>query len=242
MISGMAYKTILTNAAAGRNAEPRISLALSLGRLFDGVTLGVGPDETAFLGLADKAHASTVWATESGPSLPAMVARARCADLIVAGPPGEGDEEPDPAGLIFETGAPVLLVPDDMDCLYPRTVMIGWKNTAATRRAIADALAFLRVAERTVLVGLDEDGAAPSRPEMEAVAQRLRRHGLRCDLLTPSRIGRSVADELVGMAGSVGAELLVAGAFARSPWREGLFGGVTRDLLSGPSMPVLFSR
>lgn len=242
MLSRMAYKTIMTNAAARRNAEPRISLALSLGRLFNGVTLGVGPDETAFLRLADKAHASTIWATESGPSLPAMVARARCADLIVAGPPGEGADEPDPAGLIFETGAPVLLVPDDMDRLYPRTIVIGWKRTAATRRAIADALPFLHVAERTVLVALDEDGAAPCRPEMEAIARRLTRHGLRCDLLTPSRIGRRVADELVGTAGSVGAELLVAGAFARSPWRERLFGGVTQDLLSGPPMPVLFSR
>jgi nucleotide-binding universal stress UspA family protein len=239
----MSYKTILVHAGEDPNANARVSLALNLGRLFKGVTMGVGSDPSNFLAQADMARALVLWRAESGEPLHAMIKHARGADLIVAIPKSERTEQPDPVGLIFETGVPVLLAPEGMDGLHPRAVAVGWKNTPGTRRAIVDALPFLQAAERTILIALAEDtGAAPDRSEIEAVADRLGRHGVRCDVLTPSPTGASVAQQLADMADCCGAGLLVAGAFARSTWRERLFGGVTRDLLSGPSMPVLFSR
>jgi nucleotide-binding universal stress UspA family protein len=51
-----------------------------------------------------------------------------------------------------------------------------------------------------------------------------------------------VCDVLLARAADIGADLIVAGAYHRSPYREALFGGVTRDLLDHMAVPVLMAH
>jgi nucleotide-binding universal stress UspA family protein len=44
---------------------------------------------------------------------------------------------------------------------------------------------------------------------------------------------------LLARAHEVGADMLVMGAYAHSPWRERILGGVTRYLIAHADLPVL---
>ena len=51
----------------------------------------------------------------------------------------------------------------------------------------------------------------------------------------------SIADQLMGVAKSEGADLIVAGAYGHTRLGEWVFGGVTRDLLQRSDICCLFS-
>jgi nucleotide-binding universal stress UspA family protein len=53
--------------------------------------------------------------------------------------------------------------------------------------------------------------------------------------------GSSVAQTLIGHACRLRSDLVVMGAYAHSRLRELVFGGATREILSGSDLPVLFS-
>jgi nucleotide-binding universal stress UspA family protein len=52
----------------------------------------------------------------------------------------------------------------------------------------------------------------------------------------------AVGETIIATAQEVGAELIVAGAFSRSRGHERVFGGVTLDLLTKSTTPVLFAH
>jgi len=52
----------------------------------------------------------------------------------------------------------------------------------------------------------------------------------------------SVAYSLLDHARAVGADLLVAGGYGRSRFRELLLGGATRELMQTTHIPVLFAH
>jgi nucleotide-binding universal stress UspA family protein len=176
----------------------------------------------------------------------AMTTLSRCADLIVASRPqkGFGDRRlPSPAELVMESGLPVVLVPPGRDSLQPRTVVVGWKNTREARRAVSDALPLLKSADRVHLVQIAEaDDAAAVTASLQDVVDRLARHGIEAEASTPPQLKLSPTEELMGIAQSQSADLLVLGAYGHSRAREWAFGGVTADLLDGAPVPILFSR
>jgi nucleotide-binding universal stress UspA family protein len=54
--------------------------------------------------------------------------------------------------------------------------------------------------------------------------------------------GLSVCDLLLSRAGDLDADLIVAGAYHHSRFREAMLGGVSRDLLDHMTVPVLMSH
>jgi nucleotide-binding universal stress UspA family protein len=44
---------------------------------------------------------------------------------------------------------------------------------------------------------------------------------------------------LLNAAHDAGADMLVMGGYGHQPWREALFGGVTRDVIGTSLMPLL---
>ena len=68
----------------------------------------------------------------------------------------------------------------------------------------------------------------------------LGRHGVKArGEVRPEEGG--TADRLLAVAGEVGADLLVMGAYSHSRLREAVFGGATRDVLGHARLPVLLS-
>jgi nucleotide-binding universal stress UspA family protein len=212
--------------------------------LRDEVDASIAKAEAAFrTGCAGYVH-PIVWRSEVEYPARAMTDFCGAADLIVASPapkPYDARTFAHPADLAMESGMPVLLVPPGQQTLLPRTVVIGWKNTRETRRALADALPFLMAADRVFLARVaesdGEDGA-----EMKDVVERLARHGVEAESTLTPRLSLSPAEELAGICRSREADLLVLGAYGHSRLREWALGGVTADLMANPPAPILFSH
>jgi len=196
---------------------------------------------------AKTAGLKTEWTSiETFPSR-ALARRARAADLIVAGGAPLGFEgnyrAADPAELVMLSGRPVLVAPPKPGKFHGRAVVVAWKDTRESRRAVADAMPFLTAADQVLVVECcHKDDVADARANTADVVQHLRRHGVEA-------VGRAIATqpdrvsmELQTTAQEIGADLIVAGAYGHTRLGEWAFGGVTYDLLHFPESFVLLSH
>jgi nucleotide-binding universal stress UspA family protein len=196
---------------------------------------------------AKTAGLKTDWTSvEAFPAL-AMNRHARSADLIVAGGAPLGREGAyracDPAELAIQSGRPVLVAPPKPGKFHGRAVVVAWKDTRESRRALSDALPFLKAAEQVVVVECcDKDSLANARVNTADVVQHLRRHGVEASAKAVATSPERVATELQIVAQEIGADLIVAGAYGHTRLGEWAFGGVTYDLLHAPERFVLLSH
>ena len=185
-----------------------------------------------------------VWRGWRAAPVPTMAAEARGADLVIASPaPRHVDRTliASAGDLIMTTGLPVLVVPPGAKTVMSRRAVVGWKNTAQSRAAVGAALPWLQAAEQVLLLrvtGGDESGAPA---ELADVAERLRLHGVKVETALMRKSG-AVSEDLLQRTRELDADVLVVGAYAHSRASEWMFGGVTRDLITGASIPVLFCR
>ena len=105
----------------------------------------------------------------------AVAREARAADLVVIGNRRE-NADPfralDPGGVLMQAGRPVLVVPDAVQALPARHIAVAWKNAREARRAVRDALPFLRRAENVMIVEIVEGADdAPSGKDVAALSQ-----------------------------------------------------------------------
>jgi nucleotide-binding universal stress UspA family protein len=175
--------------------------------------------------------------------------QARCADIVVSGgvSPAFSDSFAlaSPKDLVMQLGRPLLLVPDTANWLDLRSVLVAWKDTPESRRAIRDALPLLRKAREITVAEIaeEEDEQAAALSRIGDVASWLSRHGVTATLQVPAFVaGRSAAAQLDDIAGNVGANLVVAGAYGHSRLRELVLGGVTQHLVTQSERCVLLSH
>ena len=142
-------------------------------------------------------------------------------------------------------GSPVLAVPEACTpTLPPKRVVVAWKPTREATRAIRDALPLLRAAESVDVVVIDPrtgEGAHGDEPGAD-IAAHLARHGVRVNVVSRPSMNFSVAYALLDHARAIGADLLVAGGYGRSRFRELLLGGATRELMQTTHIPILFAH
>ncbi len=205
--------------------------------------------ESRFRAVAERVRAGAEW--RSYPDLPAeMLARqCRAADLIVAGPhrnePMGFHNRADPGDLVMKSGRPVLIAPVGTETLDASSIVIAWKDTRESRRAVSDALPFLKSARKVLIVEVCEDkDEVSARIRVQDVADHLGRHGVKASTAVRAEAGRagSVAEAILDAAKMQDAGLIVAGGYGHARLREWTFGGVTRDLLSQNKRAVLLSH
>ena len=187
----------------------------------------------------------TEWLALKAIPVPAMARLSRRVDLIVAGgaPLDSASGSADTAELVMRCGRPVLVAPPRGGKLRAEAVVVAWKDTRESRRAVADALPFLKAAEAVSVVEVcDHDARAEAELHTFEVVQYLRRHGVtahgKAIIAPPDR----VATELNIVAQAIDADLIVAGAYGHTRLGEWLFGGVTRGLLHEPERFALLSH
>lgn len=181
--------------------------------------------------------------------LDALTREARAADLLILGreaavPDTDALQFPDPGATLLTAGRPVLLVPPSIASVTARRIIVAWKDTREARRAVSDALPFLRRAEEVLVLEVCEEGheRADLQLQLGDVVAYLERHGVRARKEARDRRYRSVVDELLLASEQTGSDLIVAGGFGRGRIREWVFGGVTRDLLRYSPKPCLLSH
>ncbi len=173
--------------------------------------------------------------------------QARATDLLITGPdqkgsPLDSSRRVNIDDLVMRAGRPVLIVPPSVDGLKLESVAVGWKDTRETRRAVADALPFLKQAGRvTVIEVAAEDELPAARDRLRDVVDWLKQHDIAAKSVASPSTGDDGA-QLDAIARNNDASLLVAGAYGHNRLREWVLGGVTRDLLLRPGRCSLVSH
>lgn len=200
-----------------------------------------------FHALTDDVAGGTTWIQEVNAPLAAMGSHAAEADLIVAtrlsdakawGAAAPVDD------LVMEMGLPVLAAPGGAPPFSLERIIVAWKNTRETRQALAGALPMLKIAERVVLVSIQEHPNDDDDPSLREVAVKLSRHGVTAEtqVIAHHPGAPRVARRLEAAADALSATLMVVGAYGHSRLREWTFGGVTEEILQGASRHILFGR
>ncbi len=187
----------------------------------------------------------TEWLALQEIPAPAIARLSRRVDLIVAGgaPLDSFTRSADTAELIMRSGRPVLVAPPRGGKLRGEAVVVAWKDTRESRRAVADGLPFLKAAETVSVVEVcDKDDVAAAELHTFDVVQYLRRHGVKALAKAVIAPAERVATELNIIAQAIEADLIVAGAYGHTRLGEWLFGGVTRSLLHEPERFALLSH
>ncbi|RWM14513.1 MAG: universal stress protein [Mesorhizobium sp.] len=165
----------------------------------------------------------------------AVARRARMADIVVTSASqgastGDSYRTVDPGSLVLRAGRPVLVAAQGAMDLPARRIVVSWKDTREARRAVADALPLMAMAEEVTIVAVDRNPDDWIRDSVKDVASFLAGHGIKAH----TEIIKTADDEsnrLVDFFASVNAELIVSGAYGHSRLREWVFGGVTRSML-----------
>ena len=171
---------------------------------------------------------------------------ARAADLIIVGARHTGgnmQDLADPGVILLRAGRPVLVVPDTVAPLQLRRVVVAWKDTRECRRAVRDALPFLRRAKEVLLVGIGEGEAeSNAKRTLSDAAGYLLRHRVAAVHDVWRQAQGPVAGELLRLVQDEKADLIVAGGYGHSRLGEWIFGGVTHELLASSSVCCMLSH
>lgn len=189
------------------------------------------------------------WLELSGePVVETFTRRALGSDLLVLGQrdPADADGFDVPGdfaeAVIVDSGRPAIIIPFAGQALAtPLTVLVAWKPTRESARALTAALPFLRQARQVHLVcddGKDHDTlAAPLQ-----VPEWLRLHGISQAHEHRRLRDRHAGDDLLSLAAETGADLVVMGCYGHSRMRELVLGGATRTVLDSMTVPVLMAH
>ncbi len=177
-----------------------------------------------------------------------LIALLTAVDLAVVGQ--TSDEYRLPAGLrpedvIVGSGRPVLVVPYAGEFVaIGRRVLVAWDGSREAARALHDALPLIAKAEAAMVVGVSarEAQAERAHPSLDRVVRHLVQHGIPARLEEMVGSDVPVADLLLSRAADFDADLIVAGAYHHSQFREALIGGASRGLLDHATVPMLMSH
>ncbi len=174
-----------------------------------------------------------------------IASEARAADLVVMGRdvlPGDVYHTFDPGTVILAAGRPALVLPGTTRHLRASRVLIAWKDTREARRAVRDALPFLREAQSVSIVEVSAPGMEEhAREQIADVVRYLARHHVAVKAQIATASSEAEGHDLLRIATEQDADLIVAGAYGRTRLREWIFGGVTRLLMTS-EIPCFFSH
>jgi nucleotide-binding universal stress UspA family protein len=176
-----------------------------------------------------------------------LAREARSADLLItkvdpAGSLLDTSKRVDTADLVMRIGRPVLIVPITVDKPKFDRVIVGWKDTRESRRAIFDALPLLKKAAHVAVVEIAaKEDLAAAHTHLEDLVLWLKRHGVVAEAIAAPSTGDD-SDRLDAIAQEQDADVVVAGAYGHSRLREWVLGGVTRDLLLRSARCALISH
>ena len=170
-----------------------------------------------------------------------------CVDLLIAPrPEGEARElvaDFVPDEVIVKSGAPTLVTPQGwVPGPIGDSVVIAWNASREATRAVHDAMPILEKAKKVVVFAFSHRPSA-LRASAEALVEHLARHGVKAIVSDWTNTGElSAIEALFASLDTQDSDLVVAGGFGHSRIYEGLFGGVSLDLMKQPTLPVLMSH
>lgn len=147
-------------------------------------------------------------------------------------------------GVLKDSGKSLIIVPVKraISDHAPRRIIVAWKQTVHTVRAITAAMPLLRGAHQVLVLEIEESGQPKAeRVSAADISHWLSRHGIATEPLCRENCGKAenVLDEEIAR---FEADALVMGAYSRSRMREILFGGFTQHVLDNMRVPTLLAH
>jgi nucleotide-binding universal stress UspA family protein len=177
-----------------------------------------------------------------------LIALAKTADLVIVGQ-HEAEASADavfrPEEIVVACGRPLLVLPYAGTFLsVGKRVLVAWDGTREATRAVHDALPLIAAADAVTVISVAdrESGLEGQHASLDRIVRHLERHGLAVRREEDVQDGIKVCDVLLSRASDLDADLIVAGAYHHSRFRETLLGGVSRELLDHMTVPVLMSH
>jgi nucleotide-binding universal stress UspA family protein len=175
-----------------------------------------------------------------------VVEEARFRDVtIVALREGDAAGQDIAARLLFESGRPIVVYPDDAkrELNSPlENVAVAWDFSGPSTRAITDALPLLQEARQVRVFTVVDDKLIAKSKSGERLAKHLARHRAEVSIEDVKSEGQAIGSVFQAYVSEHNIDLLVMGAFGHSRMREYILGGATRSILSRPPTWVLLAR
>ena len=200
--------------------------------------------ESAFHSLVPKAI-NRQWRGYVADRTRALTETARIADIIITASSTtntfQQQHVTDLGSLVLSAGRPVIDVASSVSTAKFDKIIIGWKDTREARRAVTDALPFLRMAHEVTALTVTEGDTVEERSSLDDLVAWLKTHDVSAHGDVIGNPG-NYSDVLESQALALNADLLVIGGYGHSRMREWLFGGVTRSVLGANSLNRLLSN
>jgi nucleotide-binding universal stress UspA family protein len=168
----------------------------------------------------------------------------RVFDVIVLGRPGRDPKSSRMSTLgvgLFESGRPILIAPPLPRPQMGTNVLIAWNCSAEQARVTAFAMPILKRADRVIVLTV-KGGAAVPGPTGQQLCRYLQLNGVPAKSLSVGLNGRLTGEVILAHATELGCDLLIKGAYTQSRFRQMIFGGSTRYILSNAELPVLMAH
>lgn len=248
------FDAVLVGLTAALPVMPLELYAASTGAMTSGmyeafdrthVEAEFGITSKAFDKITTGSQLETEWRTEFDVPAQAILRGAATADIVVVAQGVRSKlSEVDTAtagDVVLAAGRPTLMVPKKCDVLPAKPdIVVAWKETTAARRALADALPFMKLGGKVHLFHVEE--SADEQGHMRRAEMFLMRHGI---AVTSHSVGHTTGGthfQLLDFARKHEINLIVSGAYGHSRLREWMFGGVTQGLLTDAPIACLLSH
>lgn len=145
--------------------------------------------------------------------------------------------------ILFQAGGPVLFIPYILRGRFElKRIGICWDGSRLAARAVRDARPFLAQADALVAISINGADNAPTDASAEKLVSHLARGGLPIRLIDLPSARSDIQPSILSLAADEDLDMLVMGAYGHSRLQEGIFGGVTREMLRTMTVPTLMSH
>jgi nucleotide-binding universal stress UspA family protein len=176
---------------------------------------------------------------EADMTIESLIVHARNSDLVVMGRAQQKQGLPKDTleRLILRCRRPMLLAgavaPEQLG-----TIMVCWKKSDHSARAVTAATPLLSQTKRVVFTTVAKPDAAGIEA-LNKLAQQFQRDNVQTDVKVISPNGRKIPDVLSAAAEECAADLVVMGAYGRARALEFLFGSCTESLMDHSDKAIL---
>jgi nucleotide-binding universal stress UspA family protein len=190
------------------------------------------------------------WVAPAGDPVDAAVVQARYSDLAVVSQPPREDRAGAFANelvnaVIMDSGRPVLVVPFiGAGKTLGERVLIAWKDSRESARAVDDALPLLKDAKAVQVLAVTprDDESVRDHVTDLAVEGFLRRHNVTATVRRTVAPDIQAGEFLLSRAADFGADLIVMGGYSRPRLSRLVWGGVSKLMLDSMTVPVFMSH
>lgn len=175
-----------------------------------------------------------------------IISHAALADVVVTGREPHRVDFAGPAlgimgDLLYRARTPLFIPCDESLPSDPTGVaLIAWNGSFEAANAVRSSVGLLKLASDVRILQVEEkDEAFPGTRLLEYLS----RHGIHAELTRATQKDKlPIAARLMGYAKAVNAAYMVMGGYSHSRIGQYVFGGVTRTLLSGSTVPLLIAH